>query len=393
MWLCSFTNNWMYWWLIWCINCVKWFTALMCGTAEYSKLHSELAAAGCGRCAYRDCGKTLEKSSLKCCERCNASYCSSNCRQSDSFLHQNVCQLASAREEKLEDDFRSTVTLGDTCAYCGKTSDTVKKCSRCKKVSYCSKSCQQADWSKHKTGCRSEQSRDNPEASSQDDGTREQAVVKRECGYCGKVSESLKHCAQCTEVSYCDRNCQQADWPRHKRVCKELERIGKTWKNLEELKHLEAVVDSCHYCAKTSDTLKKCTLCRKVSYCDRKCQQADWSRHKAVCTAWKTFCVTAHGGIGKTASREVYRPDGNNQLTLDSENFSIFRYVSGSERCDFLWFITVCAHRQHTVTLLRCYTKVFSTVLYCVSPDYTDYSVHSLCLASTWILHWWSPYL
>ena len=211
----------------------------MCCTAAAMK--SELAArvlktADPGRCVHPDCGKILEKSSLKCCERCNASYCSSSCRQGDSVRHEIACQLASAREEKLEDDFRSTVTLGDTCAACGKTSDTVKKCSRCKKVSYCSRSCQQADWSKHKTSCQSQQSRDNPEASSQDDGTIEQAVVKRECGYCGKVSDSLKHCARCTKVSYCDRNCQQADWPRHRRVCKELERTEKTWKNLGELK-------------------------------------------------------------------------------------------------------------------------------------------------------------
>ena len=28
-----------------------------------------------------------------------------------------------------------------------------------------------------------------------------------------------KKCAKCHSVSYCGRKCQRADWPRHKRLC------------------------------------------------------------------------------------------------------------------------------------------------------------------------------
>jgi len=30
--------------------------------------------------------------------------------------------------------------------------------------------------------------------------------------------------------------------------------------------------------------LKQCSLCRCVSYCDRQCQKADWKEHKKKCT-------------------------------------------------------------------------------------------------------------
>ncbi|KAJ6638538.1 putative protein MSS51 like, mitochondrial [Pseudolycoriella hygida] len=33
------------------------------------------------------------------------------------------------------------------------------------------------------------------------------------------------------------------------------------------------------------DELKKCAKCKCVYYCDKKCQQNDWSRHKSYCKA------------------------------------------------------------------------------------------------------------
>ena len=38
------------------------------------------------------------------------------------------------------------------CRACGKKDD-VKKCSKCKKVSYCGKECQKKDWKDHKRSC------------------------------------------------------------------------------------------------------------------------------------------------------------------------------------------------------------------------------------------------
>jgi splicing suppressor protein 51 len=39
------------------------------------------------------------------------------------------------------------------------------------------------------------------------------------CGQCNKASASLKRCAKCHTVSYCDRVCQKAHWKTHKKTC------------------------------------------------------------------------------------------------------------------------------------------------------------------------------
>ncbi|KAG0045324.1 hypothetical protein BGZ83_009438 [Gryganskiella cystojenkinii] len=42
------------------------------------------------------------------------------------------------------------------CGLCGTPEVLLKRCSRCKNQSYCSKSCQTADWKTHKTNCHEE---------------------------------------------------------------------------------------------------------------------------------------------------------------------------------------------------------------------------------------------
>ncbi|KAI9016615.1 hypothetical protein DFJ74DRAFT_677811 [Hyaloraphidium curvatum] len=42
------------------------------------------------------------------------------------------------------------------------------------------------------------------------------------CAHCGRVSgdkAALKKCSGCGLVEYCDRDCQRADWPEHKKIC------------------------------------------------------------------------------------------------------------------------------------------------------------------------------
>ena len=211
------------------------------------------------------CGKKSD--ALKHCGRCmNISYCSKSCQQADWSRHKAVCQRSST-EEKLEGS-KSTAAARDACAFCGKKSDAPMHCGWCMNISYCSTSCQQNDWSRHKDVCQSRLPHSKPEASTSVAETRDRAEVKRECSSCGEASESLKHCTRCRKVSYCGRSCQQADWPRHKSMCGYNE--GKS----EGVKPTVDTRDVCACCGKTSDTLKKCTGCRRVSYCDKNCQKA-----------------------------------------------------------------------------------------------------------------------
>ena len=48
-------------------------------------------------------------------------------------------------------------------------------------------------------------------------------IVERKCGGCGlwqTPERKLERCGQCRRVYYCSRQCQLADWKTHKVGCK-----------------------------------------------------------------------------------------------------------------------------------------------------------------------------
>lgn len=50
------------------------------------------------------------------------------------------------------------------------------------------------------------------------------------CGSCGKKTDSLSQCGKCKDIKYCGKNCQRADWKRHKGCC----RTPEDWKDMAE---------------------------------------------------------------------------------------------------------------------------------------------------------------
>lgn len=110
---------------------------------------------------------------------------------------------------------------------------------------------------------------------------------KQECRHCGECRTDLLKCSRCRTVYYCDKACQKAQWPEHKKICRietsELERNkslqvyqGPAMRSLEHRKtHAEnvknqvkirlGIVDDvklppfCEICGDTSD---KCKLVR-----------------------------------------------------------------------------------------------------------------------------------
>jgi len=96
---------------------------------------------------------------------------------------------------------------------------------------------------------------------------------KHQCAACGDSDDgggSLKACTACNLVKYCNRTCQVAHWPAHKKACKK-----------RHVKH--------HCCAACGDSddgggsLKACTGCNLVEYCNTTCQVAHWPAHKKAC--------------------------------------------------------------------------------------------------------------
>lgn len=41
------------------------------------------------------------------------------------------------------------------------------------------------------------------------------------CHLCGKKEKTMKYCSRCFYTTYCSKECQIIDWPKHKTICKE----------------------------------------------------------------------------------------------------------------------------------------------------------------------------
>jgi hypothetical protein len=48
--------------------------------------------------------------------------------------------------------------------------------------------------------------------------------IWKQCGSCKKASPQVR-CGSCQGVAYCDQACQQKDWKRHKKLCKDVPKI------------------------------------------------------------------------------------------------------------------------------------------------------------------------
>ena len=78
-----------------------------------------------------------------------------------SLGEQKVLRLAKESAEELltavesdSADGNASSTNTTQCANCGKISDQLKLCARCKAVMYCQRACQVAHYQKHKAACR-----------------------------------------------------------------------------------------------------------------------------------------------------------------------------------------------------------------------------------------------
>ena len=105
------------------------------------------------------CGN--KKSNMKRCSRCKSVfYCSDACQTKDwENIHKKICRTLQAlhdqNQTKYQENPRIDNKRGGRCGYseCGVFSNDLKVCTRCRKVSYCGKQCQQKDWINHKAAC------------------------------------------------------------------------------------------------------------------------------------------------------------------------------------------------------------------------------------------------
>ncbi|KAK7090338.1 uncharacterized protein [Littorina saxatilis] len=135
----------------------------------------------------------------------------------------------------------------EKCAECGQKGDvdTIRRCSACNAIRYCSRDCQKRHWSQHKADCRkvrhrsqhedrSEEGASDPTAADDRKATEEALAEGSDhdassplltCKKCGRHAREMKRCGKCEEVTYCSRDCQRGDWTAHKVTCQTVEVI------------------------------------------------------------------------------------------------------------------------------------------------------------------------
>ena len=101
-----------------------------------------------------------------------------------------------------------------------------------------------------------------------------QVVGGSSCSYCSKLSFTTMKCGNCKKVPYCNRTCQRAHWPVHKKQC---------------------LSDNCAFCKKAfrkKDIRTPSCKCAGIQYCSDECLQRDSSTHKKTCSSIKSIKPT-----------------------------------------------------------------------------------------------------
>ncbi|XP_064615597.1 uncharacterized protein LOC135479635 [Liolophura sinensis] len=140
-----------------------------------------------------------------------AAYCSKSCLLEHWPKHKASCIRPTQNTNK------GFPNQGQQCANCKTIGGELKKCTGCKTTAYCSKSCQQAHWPRHKASCKRGPQNGDTDSSDQ----------VQQCANCKVYDEDLKKCTKCRTASYCSRGCQEDHWPQHKSTCENIKKASR----------------------------------------------------------------------------------------------------------------------------------------------------------------------
>ena len=153
-------------------------------------------------------------------------------------------------------------------------------------------------------------------AGKKDNDTENNEAPAKVCSACGEKSDALKKCTACKSVWYCDVACQKRHRTEHRKECnrikKELVTAAEPENNEDDNKKNVpngSPTKLCSACGKKSDTLKKCSGCLCVWYCDKDCLNRHRKEHKKECKRIKK-ALDKRGGKLALGTEQVMGPLG-----------------------------------------------------------------------------------
>jgi hypothetical protein len=95
----------------------------------------------------------------------------------------------------------------------------------------------------------------------------------------GEMTRLVIRCRDCNQEYYCSVSCKEAAAAAHHDECWVQQRLR------EEKREKRAKKVQCDTCQRNFPftKMKKCSRCRKATYCSVDCQRLDWQRHRDVC--------------------------------------------------------------------------------------------------------------
>ncbi|XP_059177459.1 N-lysine methyltransferase SMYD2-B-like [Physella acuta] len=117
----------------------------------------------------------------------------------------------------------------DKCAHCEKPSSSLKRCSRCKVVSYCDIECQRAHYIQHKEICGKQFQEPGHIKDDADPAVFNTGINNKRCNHCHYQMKPLMRCSRCKTVKYCSVACQRKDYKEHTVFCQRSMRFQKAY--------------------------------------------------------------------------------------------------------------------------------------------------------------------